>query len=67
VVFIRRKHAVYRKKKVFIFELKENRLAADSESKRDQGAFERLELLKISEEKPVKVWIWKNTQKLAFA
>jgi len=48
---------VEKRKKVFIFELKENRLAADSESKRDQEAFGRLELLKISEEKPVKVWI----------
>ena len=48
---------IEKRKKVFIFELKENRLVADSESKRDQGAFERLELLEISEEKPEKVWI----------
>ena len=48
---------IVKRKKVFIFELKENRLVADSESKRDHGAFERLELLEISEEKPEKVWI----------
>jgi len=48
---------IAKRKKVFIFELKENRLAADSESKKKQGAFERLEQLEIPEEKPVKAWI----------
>jgi len=44
-------------KKVFIFELKSNRLATDSEKKRNLGAFERLEHTAMPEGKPVKVWI----------
>jgi hypothetical protein len=43
--------------KVFIFEMKENRLIADSEKKRNQGEFERLDTLELPEGKPVKVWI----------
>jgi hypothetical protein len=48
---------IAKRKKVFIFELKENRLMADSEQKRNIGAFERLEHAAIPEEKPMKVWI----------
>ena len=43
--------------KVFIFELKYNRQVTDSETRRNQGAFERLDQLKIPEGKPLKVWI----------
>jgi hypothetical protein len=48
---------IAQKKKVFIFELKGNRQVTDSERKRKQGGFERLDELNISEEKPEKVWI----------
>jgi len=46
-----------KKKKVFIFELKSNRLITDDEKKRNLGAFERLDRASILEGKPVKVWI----------
>jgi len=48
---------IAKRKKVFIFELKENRHVADSEIKRNQGEFERLDQLNIQEGKPEKVWI----------
>ena len=48
---------IEKKGKVFIFELKDNRQVTDSEKKRNQGAFERLDQLKISEGNGVKVWI----------
>jgi hypothetical protein len=48
---------IAKKGKVFIFELKENRLVADSEAKRNEGKFERLDRLNMLEEKPMKVWI----------
>jgi hypothetical protein len=48
---------IAKKKKVFIFELKENRLITDSEKKRNLGEFERLEHAAIPEKKPIKVWI----------
>ena len=48
---------VNRKKKVFIFELKNNRLITDSEKQRNLGAFERLEQAGIPEGRPVQVWI----------
>jgi len=48
---------IAKKGKVFIFEMKENRLAAGSEVKRNQGAFERLDQCTMPEGKPVKVWI----------
>ena len=48
---------VNRKKKVFIFELKNNRLITDSEKQRNPGAFERLERAGIPEGRPVQVWI----------
>ena len=48
---------IEKRKKVFIFELKENRQVADSEKKRNKGEFERLDQLNILEGKPVKVWI----------
>jgi hypothetical protein len=41
----------------FIFELKDNREVSDSEVKRDLGQFERLDQMKLPEEKPVKVRI----------
>jgi len=43
--------------KVFIFELKENRQVTDSEKRRNQGEFERLDKLELSQGKPKKVWI----------
>ena len=48
---------IAKRKKVFIFELKENRQVTDSEAKRNQGDFVRVDQLNISEEKPEKVWI----------
>jgi hypothetical protein len=48
---------IAKRKKAFIFELKENRQVADSEIKRNRGEFERVDQLSILEEKPVKVWI----------
>ena len=48
---------IEKKKKVFIFELKENRLITDSEKKRNAGIFERLEYAVLPEKKPVKIWI----------
>lgn len=48
---------IEKKGKVFIFELKENRLVATSEISRNKGKFERLESISISENKSVKVWI----------
>jgi hypothetical protein len=48
---------IVQRKKVFIFELKDNRQATDSEKKRNQGVFERLDELKVPGGKPEKVWI----------
>ena len=48
---------VEKRKKAFIFELKNNRLITDSEDKRNDGLFERLDGSKIPEGQPVKVWI----------
>jgi hypothetical protein len=48
---------IAKRKKAFIFELKENRLITDSEKKRNAGVFERLEHADVPEKKPVKVWI----------
>lgn len=48
---------IEKRKKVFIFELKENRLITDSIKNRNAGAFERLENATIPENDPVKVWI----------
>jgi transposase len=48
---------IAKRKKVFIFELKENRQVADSEKKRNQGEFERVDKMELPEGKPVEVWI----------
>jgi hypothetical protein len=48
---------IEKKKKVFIFELKNNRLVTDSEKKRNLGSFERLDQTAMPEGRPVKVWI----------
>ena len=48
---------IEKKKKIFVFELKENRLITFSEEKRNVGIFERLEHAAIPENKPIKVWI----------
>jgi hypothetical protein len=48
---------INKKKKVFIFELKENRLASRTESDRKQGLFERIDQIKMLERKPVQVWL----------
>ena len=47
---------INKKKKVFIFELKENRLVADSEEEKKEGRFERLDQ-KILGEEPTMVWL----------
>jgi len=46
-----------KKKKVFIFELKNNRLITDSVEKRNLGTFERIDQSILPEGKPIKVWI----------
>jgi hypothetical protein len=48
---------ISKRERVFIFELKDNRQVTESEEKRNLGAFERLDQLKIPQEKPVNVWI----------
>jgi hypothetical protein len=48
---------IAKREKVFIFELKENRLVTGSERNRNIGAFERPGHIILPEEKPVKVWI----------
>lgn len=48
---------IEKKGKVFIFELKDNRRVTNNERKRNQGQFERLDLIGLPEETPVKVWI----------
>ena len=48
---------IAKRKKVFIFELKENRQVTDSEMKRNQGEFRRLDKLELPEGKAEKVWI----------
>ncbi|MDR1986762.1 MAG: transposase [Treponema sp.] len=48
---------INKRKKVFIVELKENRKVTTSEEEREKGQFERLNQIKVPEEKPVKVWI----------
>jgi hypothetical protein len=48
---------INKRRKVFIFELKENRQVTESEKKRNKGEFERLDTLELPEDKPVKVWI----------
>jgi hypothetical protein len=48
---------INKRQKIFIFEVKDNRKISDSEMKRDLGQFERLDKMKLPEEKPVKGWI----------
>jgi len=48
---------IEKKKKTFIFELKENRLIAGNEKERNRGSFVRLDHMELPEECPVKVWI----------
>jgi transposase len=48
---------IARKKKVFIFELKENRQVAWNEVKRNQGSFERVDQMGLLEGEPEKDWI----------
>ena len=48
---------IAKREKVFIFELKCNRLIAFNEQQRNQGLFERLDEAIVPEEKPRKVWI----------
>jgi transposase len=48
---------ITKRKKVFIFELKENRMVTGSEKNRNLGAFEKLEHIARPEGKPMKVWI----------
>jgi hypothetical protein len=48
---------IEKRKKVFIFALKSNRLISDSEEKRDKGLFERLDEAAVPEGHPVQVWI----------
>ena len=48
---------IAKREKIFIFELKCNRLIAFSEKERNEGLFERLDEAIVPEEKPQKVWI----------
>jgi len=47
---------INKRKKVFIFELKENRLVADSEQDKKEGRFERLDQKTLGK-KPTMVWL----------
>ena len=48
---------INKRKKVFVFELKESRLAALSEADKKQGCFENINRMGIPERKPAKVWL----------
>ena len=48
---------IQRKKKVFIFEMKDNRLAARNEYERRKGQFVRIDQLGIPEETPVPIYL----------
>jgi hypothetical protein len=48
---------IAKKKKTFIFELKDNRQVTDNEERRNKGQFERVDQLVIPEGTPVKVWL----------
>jgi IS4 transposase len=48
---------IEKKKKKFIFELKDNRMTALSVADRNRGAFERVDQAAIPEGEPVRVWI----------
>jgi hypothetical protein len=48
---------IQKHKKLFIFEMESNRLAAVSESAKRQGQFDNIEHMDIPEEKPVTVWL----------
>jgi transposase len=48
---------INQKKKIFIFDMQSNRLAARSEADRDAGNWTRIDELKIPNNKPVMVWL----------
>jgi hypothetical protein len=48
---------INKKKKIFIFDMQVNRLAALTEEDRRNGRWTRIDKLKISDNKPVKVWL----------
>ena len=48
---------IEKSKKVFIFEIKDNRLIVDSEGDRNKGSFVRVDQAGIPEGQPIKVWI----------
>ena len=48
---------IHRKRKVFVFEMKGNRLAAVSEQDRKKGHFERIDRIAILDRGPVAVWL----------
>jgi hypothetical protein len=48
---------INKRKRVFIFEMKENRKVTTGEEEREKGQFERPDQIKVPEEKPVKGWI----------
>ncbi len=48
---------INQKKKIFIFDMQSNRLAATSEEDRDAGNWTRIDELKIPNNKPVMVWL----------
>lgn len=48
---------INRKKKIFIFDMKSNRLAALSEEDRKSRRWTRIDEIEISDNKPVKVWL----------
>lgn len=48
---------IEKKKKIFIFDMQINRLAALTEEDRQNGRWTRIDELKISDNRPVKVWL----------
>jgi len=48
---------VEKKGKIFIFEIKENRLAATSKEAKEKGDLERIDQMRIPEDKPMLVWL----------
>jgi transposase len=48
---------IKKKRKVFIFEMKDNRLAAMSKQDRNNGCFERIDQIGIPEREPISAWL----------
>lgn len=48
---------IAKKKKFFIFDMKNNRLVAIEETERNKGHFQNMDQLEIAENTPIKVWL----------